>query len=87
MLTEKNLKYAFDLFDLDQNGEITPRELKHILGNNGQNIREEEWENIIAEFDVNADGQINFEEFKAMMVKLHRDSIIGMGFAQLQLAQ
>ena len=33
VLTEKNLKQAFDLFDLDQNGQITPRELKHILGN------------------------------------------------------
>lgn len=80
MLNEKNLKYAFDLFDLDQNGEITPRELKHILGNNGQNIQDEEWDNVIAEFDRNGDGQINFEEFKAMMVKLHRDSVIG-GFA------
>lgn len=32
-MTDKNLKYAFDLFDLDNNGEITPRELKHVLNN------------------------------------------------------
>ena len=32
MMTENNLKQAFDLFDLDENGYITPRELKHILG-------------------------------------------------------
>ena len=33
MMTDKNLKQAFDLFDLDQNGKITPRELKHVLQN------------------------------------------------------
>jgi Ca2+-binding EF-hand superfamily protein len=33
LLSEKNLKYAFDLFDIDENGQITPRELKHILSN------------------------------------------------------
>ena len=32
LMTEKNLKQAFDLFDLDANGQITPRELKHVLG-------------------------------------------------------
>jgi len=31
MMTEINLKQAFDLFDLDQNGQITPREMKHVL--------------------------------------------------------
>jgi Ca2+-binding EF-hand superfamily protein len=83
MMTEKNLKQAFDLFDLDQNGYITPRELKHILGDSetmnsmmilwiitikmvyrDQEIKDEEWEKIIEEFDKNSDGMINFEEFK-----------------------
>lgn len=33
LMTEKNLREAFDLFDIDANGEITPREIKHILDN------------------------------------------------------
>lgn len=56
LLTEKNLKQAFDLFDLDMNGEITPRELKHILGNKDQELKDEEWEALINEFDKNNDG-------------------------------
>ena len=71
MLTDKNLKMAFDLFDLDKNGQITPRELQHLLGNKDQDIQDDEWENIINEFDGNDDGMINFEEFKNMMNMLH----------------
>lgn len=70
-MTEKNLKQAFDLFDLDANGYITPRELKHILGNKDQEIKDEEWEKLIEDFDKNGDGMINFDEFKRMMITLH----------------
>lgn len=33
MLTEQNLRQAFNLFDIDNNGQITPRELKYVLAN------------------------------------------------------
>ena len=56
MMTDKNLKYAFDLFDLDNNGEITPRELKHVLNNDVQELNDSMWENLIEEFDQNKDG-------------------------------
>ena len=64
MLTEKHLQEAFNLFDLDQNGEITPRELKHVLSNGaqvgesgvGDDTQDEEWEKLIEEFDQNGDG-------------------------------
>jgi calcium-dependent protein kinase len=71
LLTDKNLKQAFDLFDLDANGQITPRELKHILGNKDSDIKDEEWEQIIADYDKNGDGMINFQEFKNMMENIH----------------
>lgn len=52
MVTETNLKQAFDLFDMDKNGQITPRELKHILGPAGDSsIDDDEWEKLIMEFD------------------------------------
>lgn len=72
MMTEKNLKEAFILFDLDQNGQITPRELKHVLSNKDQELADDEWEALINEFDNNGDGMINFEEFKNLMLSLHK---------------
>lgn len=80
LLTEKNLKQAFDLFDLDANGQITPRELKHILGAKNADIKDEDWEMIIAEYDKNGDGMINFSEFKNMMFNIHhrRQSLLLM---------
>lgn len=68
MLTEKHLRQAFDLFDLDSNGQITPRELKHVLGNKDKAIPDEDWEKLVEEFDRNGDGMINFDEFKKMML-------------------
>jgi Ca2+-binding EF-hand superfamily protein len=53
------------------NGQITPRELKHILGNKDQEMKDEDWERIINDYDLNHDGMINFEEFKKMMHSLH----------------
>ena len=70
-MTEKNLKQAFDLFDLDQNGFITPRELKHILGTKNQEMDDDEWKKLLEDFDKNRDGMINFDEFKKMMQQLH----------------
>ena len=32
----------------------------------------EEWEALIDEFDTNGDGMINFDEFKKMMLSLHK---------------
>lgn len=63
-MNEKYLKEAFDLFDVDSNGFITPSELKHILskGTMAINIADEsesqdsKWEDIIKEFDKNGDG-------------------------------
>lgn len=79
-MTEINLRQAFDLFDIDQNGQITPLELKHILSNasNKQDISDEEWEAIIQEFDTNGDGQINFAEFKNMMLQMNKRVSLGL---------
>ena len=68
MISEANLKQAFDMFDLDKNGQITPRELKHVIQGKSAGMSDPEWDNLIAEYDKNNDGQINFEEFKAMML-------------------
>jgi len=66
LMTDVKLRKSFELFDLDGNGYIEAKEIKQVLG---QDISNDEkfWTRIIAEVDKNGDGQISFDEFKAMM--------------------
>lgn len=68
MLSEEKLKATFDMFDQDKSGDITPDELKSILGA-GKNISEDVWKEMIKEVDQNGDGKITYLEFKNMMLK------------------
>ena len=68
ILTEKNLKMAFDVFDRDKNGGISHEELKYILGEYNPNAREYLWKKMIQQIDLNQDGQISYEEFHKMMM-------------------
>lgn len=66
LLQEDLLNDAFKLFDIDGSGSISVEELKKVLGANSA-IEEEEWEEILAEVDDDGNGEIEFNEFKAMM--------------------
>ena len=68
ILTEKNLKMAFDVFDRDKSGGISHDELKYILGEYNPNAREYLWKKMIQQIDLNKDGQISYEEFHKMMM-------------------
>ena len=57
------------LFDKDNGGTIEATEVAAILGNN-MSKEKHVWEGVIEEVDLNGDGQIDFEEFKIMMMKL-----------------
>eukprot|EP00607_Mallomonas_marina_P009108 CAMPEP_0182422596 /NCGR_PEP_ID=MMETSP1167-20130531/8317_1 /TAXON_ID=2988 /ORGANISM="Mallomonas Sp, Strain CCMP3275" /LENGTH=532 /DNA_ID=CAMNT_0024600777 /DNA_START=211 /DNA_END=1809 /DNA_ORIENTATION=- len=60
-IREENIKRAFDFFDTDRSGSITLTELTAVLGNTA-NAKE-----ILSELDINKDGVVSYEEFKAMM--------------------
>jgi calcium-dependent protein kinase len=63
LLDEKNLKLAFDRFDLDKDGKLSKDEIKKVLG-----TTDNEYINILINYiDDNNDGYINFEEFKNLM--------------------
>jgi calcium-dependent protein kinase len=68
ILTEKNLKMAFDVFDRDKSGGISQNELKFILGEYNVNAKEYLWQKMIQQIDLNQDGQISYEEFHEMMM-------------------
>ncbi|XP_056167470.1 calmodulin-like protein 11 isoform X1 [Syzygium oleosum] len=64
---EEELKEAFKVFDRDQNGYISPSELRHVMINLGEKLTEEEVQQMISEADLDGDGQVDFEEFVKLM--------------------
>jgi len=67
-LNNERLKIAFNLFDKDGSGSISPQELKSLLGLQSK-FTAKTWEWIIKSVDQNGDGQIEYSEFKDMMDK------------------
>ena len=70
LLTEKNLRMAFDVFDRDKNGGICQNELKFILGEYNANAKDYLWKKMIEQIDLNKDGQISYDEFHKMMMEV-----------------
>jgi len=54
---------AFRVFDRNGNGFITIAEMRHVLSNLGVCHTSEEVDEMVCGFDVDADGQVNYEEF------------------------
>ena len=58
------------MFDKDGSGTISQDEIKEVLGFNGSGLSQKQIEDIIKEVDENGDGEIQFDEFVNMMMKL-----------------
>ncbi|CAG9334375.1 unnamed protein product [Blepharisma stoltei] len=69
MINQMNLEAAFKVFDSDESGKICAQELKSLLGEGGSG-NETMWIDLIREVDMNGDGEIDINEFKAMMMSL-----------------
>ncbi|KAM8746773.1 calcium-binding protein 2-like [Acanthopagrus schlegelii] len=68
MLGLKELQSAFTQFDLDGDGKINQDELKEAIKSMlGEKLKKGELEEILKELDINADGNIDFEEFVMML--------------------
>ncbi|XP_010027196.2 calmodulin-like protein 8 [Eucalyptus grandis] len=65
---EEELKEAFKVIDKDQDGYISPNELKQVMIKLGEKLTEEELEEMMREADLDGDGQINYEEFIRMIL-------------------
>ena len=60
---------AFALFDKDGDGTISTKELGTVMNSLGQKPSAAELESMINEVDADGNGEIDFEEFLAMMAK------------------
>ena len=63
LVSEMNLKEAFDNFDHDKNGSLSKNEISQVLINADEQYIDE----LFAIIDLNNDSTINFDEFKKMM--------------------
>ncbi|XP_064610593.1 neo-calmodulin-like [Liolophura sinensis] len=64
---EEELRQAFKVFDKSGCGYICASDLRAVLQCMGEDLTEEEIDEMIAEVDIDGDGRIDFEEFIACM--------------------
>eukprot|EP00941_MAST-03F_sp_MAST-3F-sp1_P001103 g1103.t1 len=65
------LKEAFDAWDIDKNGYLTPDEVKSIISQIGSALSDADLADVMHVADANADGKIELSEFKLMMRAVH----------------
>ena len=73
-LSENFLRFAFDYFDRDKNGEISFNEIKQLFYQNDNNKHNSEAQKQLLknfkEMDINGDGILSFDEFVKMSKKI-----------------
>jgi len=72
--TDADLRVAFNIFDRSGDGNISPEELQRIMINVGEPVTLAEVDAVIAMADQDGDGEINFDEFVACVIKGGRKS-------------
>ncbi len=65
----REYREAWKLFDTDGDGFISPDELRELLTSTGQVYSEQEVKRLIEEADEDGDGQIDFDEFLAVVTR------------------
>merc|ERR1712128_292427 len=66
---EDEIREAFKVFDKEGNGFISTPDLMEIMQSVGDVLSLEETEEMIAEADIDGDGNVNYEEFVGMIFK------------------
>ena len=63
----EEIRRVFKLFDDDETGKISFRNLKRVARELGENLSDDELQAMIDEFDKDGDGEINEQEFLNIM--------------------
>ncbi len=69
IINDGNIRKSFDLFDLNKNNKISKEEFINLVKGN-QIIEDKVWFQLIADVDKNHNNEIEFDEFKALLLKL-----------------
>lgn len=69
------MREVFSCFDKDASGKVTTSELGLVLRSMNKNFNEDQLKKIVGRFDSNGDGQIDFDEFFAMMTRYERKEV------------
>merc|ERR1711993_35567 len=67
--TKEEILKAFKLFDDDETGKISFQNLKRVAKELGENLTDEELQEMIDEADRNGDGEVDQDEFLRIMKK------------------
>ena len=67
--TKEDLERVFKLFDEDRNGEITVENLRRVAKELGEDIPDDELNEIIMRADLDGDGKLTFDDFFAVITK------------------
>lgn len=59
----EEMREAFMVFDRDKSGSVSASELKHVMNNLGEQVTNEEVEEMIKEADADNDGELSFDDF------------------------
>ena len=66
-MKEEVLQAAFNHFDVKETGFITIEHIRQIFINSSKLLMDDELRQLVAEYDLNSDGKLDFEEFNRMM--------------------
>ncbi|KAL4459932.1 hypothetical protein ABPG74_003458 [Tetrahymena malaccensis] len=64
---QENIVDLFKIFKQNENGHINVEDLRLCVTQMGEDLSEEEFNDLVREFDSDKDGYISFEEFCRMM--------------------
>jgi Ca2+-binding EF-hand superfamily protein len=64
---ELQIRKTFELFDEDNSGSVDKYELFYAMKMLGKPLSKQEVDSLFENFDVNKDGELNFEEFKKII--------------------
>lgn len=69
----REIKEAFKFFDKNGDGYITATEIRQVMSELGQEISEEQAEQMLAEVDKEGSGRMTYQRFNSMMLSDETD--------------